>query len=93
MTTVIGELVGRVQPDLLLLNDGDLTYAKLRLDERSLATAVAHIDVVEDSLTWCAAVERRLGYDPRRRDAPRQTGSNWCSAAWARKPTSRRCHD
>ena len=58
-TTVIGELVGRVQPDLLLLNDGDLTYAKLRLDERSLATAVAHIDVVEDSLTrallWSAA--------------------------------------
>ena len=24
------------QPDLLLLNDGDLTYAKIRLDERSL---------------------------------------------------------
>ena len=29
----------RQQPDLVLLNDGDLTYAKVRLDERSLATA------------------------------------------------------
>ena len=28
------------QPDLVLLNDGDLTYAKVRLDERSLATLV-----------------------------------------------------
>ena len=37
----IDELVGAQQPDLLLLNDGDLTYAKIRLDERSLATAVA----------------------------------------------------
>ena len=34
------ELVGRAQPDLLLLNDDDLTYAKIRLDERSLATAL-----------------------------------------------------
>ena len=38
------ELVGERQPDLLLLNDDDLTYAKIRLDERSLATAVAGID-------------------------------------------------
>ena len=38
--TEIDELVGRPQPDLLLLNDEDLTYAKIRLDERSLATAV-----------------------------------------------------
>ena len=38
--TVVDELVGQRQPDLLLLNDGDLTYAKIRLDERSLATLV-----------------------------------------------------
>ncbi|SED65044.1 aminopeptidase N [Ruania alba] len=57
--TVIEELVGEAQPDLLLLNDGDLTYAKIRLDERSLATAVAHIQDSPDSLTrallWGAA--------------------------------------
>lgn len=49
-TTEVGELVGVQQPDLLLLNDDDLTYAKIRLDERSLATASAHLGKFEDSL-------------------------------------------
>ncbi|MGL5867335.1 MAG: aminopeptidase N [Dermatophilaceae bacterium] len=40
--TAVPALVGRTQPDLLLVNDDDLTYAKVRLDERSLATALAH---------------------------------------------------
>ncbi|PKW28022.1 aminopeptidase N [Phycicoccus duodecadis] len=40
--TELAALVGRPQPDLLLVNDDDLTYAKIRLDERSLATALAH---------------------------------------------------
>ncbi|WP_084074907.1 aminopeptidase N [Demequina sp. NBRC 110052] len=34
---------GRSLPDLLLVNDADLTYAKLRLTERSLETAAAHL--------------------------------------------------
>ncbi len=46
-------------PDVLLLNDDDLTYAKLRLDERSMATVVQHIDGFESSLAralcWAAA--------------------------------------
>jgi len=58
-STVVPQLIGVRQPDLLLLNDGDLSYAKIRLDERSLATAVASIDKVEDSLArallWGAA--------------------------------------
>ena len=57
--TPIPELDGVTQPDLLLLNDGDLTYAKIRLDERSLATAIEHIDAIDDSLAralvWGAA--------------------------------------
>ncbi|MDZ5623660.1 aminopeptidase N [Nocardioides sp. HM23] len=57
--TEIPELVGKAQPDLLLLNDGDLTFAKVRLDERSLATAVASLGACDDSLTraliWSAA--------------------------------------
>ncbi|MGL5825702.1 MAG: aminopeptidase N, partial [Nocardioides sp.] len=57
--TEIGELIGQAQPDLVLLNDGDLTYAKIRLDARSLVTAVQHIDKVDDSLArallWSAA--------------------------------------
>ena len=40
--TEVPALVGREQPDLLLVNDDDLAYAKIRLDERSLATALAH---------------------------------------------------
>jgi aminopeptidase N len=40
--TEVPELVGEPRPDLLLLNDDDLTYAKIRLDERSLSTALAH---------------------------------------------------
>jgi aminopeptidase N len=35
--TELPELVGRPAPEFLLLNDGDLTYAKIRFDEQSLA--------------------------------------------------------
>ena len=38
--TDVAELVGKQQPDLLLLNDQDHAYAKIRLDERSLATVI-----------------------------------------------------
>lgn len=55
----VTDLVGAEQPDLLLLNDGDLTYAKIRLDDRSLATLVEHVDKLDDSLAralcWGAA--------------------------------------
>ena len=57
--TEIAELVGQQQPDLVLLNEGDLTYAKIRLDERSLATLVDGIATLDDSLAralcWGAA--------------------------------------
>ncbi|KGN34757.1 aminopeptidase N [Knoellia sinensis KCTC 19936] len=48
--TEVPDLIGREQPDLLLVNDDDLTYAKLRLDERSLATALEHVRGFESSL-------------------------------------------
>ncbi|MGH3421636.1 MAG: ERAP1-like C-terminal domain-containing protein, partial [Streptosporangiaceae bacterium] len=38
--TVIPELVGQPRPDLVLVNDDDLTYAKIRLDDHSLRTLV-----------------------------------------------------
>ncbi len=57
--TELAELVGAVQPDLVLLNDDDLTYAKIRLDERSRNTLVESIDQLDDSLAralaWGAA--------------------------------------
>jgi aminopeptidase N len=40
-TTELPELLGARQPDLLLVNDDDLAYAKIRLDEPSLATVMA----------------------------------------------------
>ena len=58
-TTSIEALVGTRQPDLLLLNEGDLTYAKIRLDDRSLATVVDGLSRLDDSLAralcWGAA--------------------------------------
>jgi len=57
--TEVEELAGARQPDLLLLNDGDLAYAKIRLDERSLATALGSLSDLDDSLAralvWGAA--------------------------------------
>jgi aminopeptidase N len=57
--TEVPALVGLDQPDLVLLNDDDLTYAKIRLDERSLTTlneAVGDLqDTLARSLCWAAA--------------------------------------
>ena len=41
--TEIPELVGKLLPALILVNDDDLAYAKVRLDEASLATAIEHV--------------------------------------------------
>jgi aminopeptidase N len=58
-TTEVPDLVGHQRPALVLLNDGDLTYAKIRLDDESLQTLVRGIDSLDDSLAralcWGAA--------------------------------------
>src|SRR6478609_2855748 len=57
--TVVAELAGKQQPDLLLLNDQDHAFAKIRLDERSLATVTGGLSKLDDSLAralvWSAA--------------------------------------
>lgn len=57
--TEIAALAGARRPDLLLLNDGDLTFAKVRLDDRSWRTAVEHLGTLSDPLAraviWSAA--------------------------------------
>ncbi len=58
--TEVKELVGRAQPPFLLVNDDDLTYCKLRLDARSLATLVDGglgrlTDSLPRALAWSAA--------------------------------------
>jgi aminopeptidase N len=57
--TEVPELKGQKRPDLVLLNDEDLAYAKIRLDDRSLKTAIEHLGGIADplarSLVWGAA--------------------------------------
>ncbi|MCF6734510.1 aminopeptidase N [Blastococcus sp. KM273129] len=57
--TEVPELVGHPAADLVLVNDDDLTYAKIRLDEKSLATLRARIGDIPDplprALCWSAA--------------------------------------
>jgi len=48
--TKVPELVGLPQPDVLLPNDDDLTYAKLRFDDRSYATLLDHTADFAESL-------------------------------------------
>jgi aminopeptidase N len=56
---VVPELAGQLRPDLVLVNDDDLTYAKIRLDDHSLRTLVGSIGEFTDSLSaalcWSAA--------------------------------------
>ncbi len=47
-TTDVPDLVGVPRPDLLLVNDDDLTYAKVRLDGRSFAAAIARLAELAD---------------------------------------------
>ena len=57
--TVVDGLAGEAVADLLLINDHDLTYGKIRFDENSIATLKKHLGDITDSLTralcWSAA--------------------------------------
>jgi aminopeptidase N len=53
--TELPELIGQPQPDLILLNDDDLTYAKIRFDARSMATLVEHMASLESALSRALA--------------------------------------
>ena len=57
--TTVNQLVGLDRPDLVLLNDSDLAYAKIRLDEKSRQVAMENLSGIEDSLArtlvWTAA--------------------------------------
>ena len=57
--TDVAALVGLGRPDLVLVNDEDLAYAKIRLDDASLAVAMEHLADISDplarSIVWGAA--------------------------------------
>ncbi|MFJ4845218.1 MULTISPECIES: aminopeptidase N [unclassified Streptomyces] len=56
--SVVAELAGAERPDLVLVNDEDLTYCKIRFDEDSLAAVREHLGELADpmarALTWSA---------------------------------------
>ncbi|MFH8792569.1 aminopeptidase N [Streptomyces sp. NPDC017941] len=56
--TAVAELAGAEAPELVLVNDDDLTYCKIRFDETSLATLRAHLGDITDplarALCWSA---------------------------------------
>ncbi|MDC4233145.1 aminopeptidase N [Actinomyces sp. B33] len=49
--TEVASAAGLPRPDMILINEGDLAYAKVRMDEQSLAFATANITKIADSLT------------------------------------------
>lgn len=57
--TEVPELVGLAKPDLVLVNDDDLAYAKIRLDDDSQRVAIAHLagiaEALPRSIVWGAA--------------------------------------
>ncbi|MFJ2471429.1 aminopeptidase N [Streptomyces sp. NPDC087659] len=57
--TAVPELVGKRRPAVVLLNDDDLTYTKVRLDEESLRAVTEHLGDFTDSLPralcWASA--------------------------------------
>ncbi len=57
--TEVPELVGLAKPDLVLVNDDDLAYAKIRLDDESQRVAIEHLagiaEALPRSIVWGAA--------------------------------------
>ncbi|MGH3648492.1 MAG: aminopeptidase N, partial [Micromonosporaceae bacterium] len=75
--TQLPQLVGVEAPDVLLVNDDDLTYAKLRLDPHSAATVVEHIagfaSPLPRALCWAAAWDATRDAELPARDYVAQT--------------------
>jgi aminopeptidase N len=70
--TEVAGLVGDARPDLVLVNDDDLTYAKIRLDEHSLRTVIGSISQIADplaaTLCWASAWDMTRDGEIRARD-------------------------
>ena len=68
----VPDLIGERQPALVLVNDDDLTYAKVRLDDQSLRTVVTSISEIADplaaALCWSSAWDMTRDAEIRTRD-------------------------
>ena len=87
--TEVPELMGHKRPDLVLLNDDDLAYAKIRLDERSLADRDRAPRRHRRPARPLARVGRRVGSDARRRDLAERLRATSCCATSAARPSRR----
>ncbi|MBF4570996.1 aminopeptidase N [Herbiconiux sp. VKM Ac-1786] len=71
-STPVPELVGRSRPEIVLLNDDDLAYAKIRLDGYSLDTAIEQLSSIESplarSLVWGSVWDATRDAETRPRD-------------------------
>ncbi|MCU1472170.1 aminopeptidase N [Amnibacterium sp.] len=78
--TDVPEAVGKRRPALVLLNDDDLAYAKIRLDEESLESAIAHLSTIESplarSLVWGSVWDATRDAEARPRDFVRLVLNN-----------------
>jgi aminopeptidase N len=88
--TVVPELAGQPRPDLVLVNDDDLSYAKIRLDQHSLATLLgaagsggigAFTDSLPAALCWAAAWDMCRDAEMAARDYVRLVMSGVASVA------------
>jgi aminopeptidase N len=71
-STPMPQLAGERLPDLVLVNDGDLTYCKIAFDSRSIATLRDHLRDIEDplarALSWGALWDMARDADLRARE-------------------------
>ena len=88
--TSVPELTGVPLPDLILVNDDDLTFAKVRLDERSLRTLRDCVADFTDELpaALCLAAASTCAATP---SCGPETTSNWYARPRPRSPTARCC--
>ncbi|NQX10094.1 aminopeptidase N [Microbacteriaceae bacterium VKM Ac-2855] len=70
--TEVGELIGEARPALVLLNDDDLAYAKVRLDDASLSVAIESLASIESplarSIVWGSVWDATRDAESRPRD-------------------------
>ena len=82
----VPELVGQARPDLVLLNDDDLTYA----DDAAGRAFTVHSGLASRrprrSVGPGAVLVGRLGHGPQRRSWVDASSSAWCSAASTARP-------
>jgi len=71
-STPVSQLLGEIKPDLILINDKDLAYAKIRLDDESWTMALENLSAISDSLArtmiWSAAWDTTRDAEARPRD-------------------------